>query len=197
MAWTIASKMAVVRTHAWHSLHRQDTIILVENLRKSRQGRAIDAYLHYRQKELLELERANDLSIHTNADGVMLIATAVKHEGAGAAESGKCSMRIQHGQESGRCLEELISLQTKQDPKLVEMQVAQLVLERAQSQCATYGKVWPNWRDVGTNCLGQQCVQCYQRCGRMEMAEEDATNTVVIPVIMREPISSVDAYHYC
>ena len=29
--------------------------IMAENLRKSRQNRIIDAYLHYRQEELLEL----------------------------------------------------------------------------------------------------------------------------------------------
>ena len=85
-------------------------------------------------------------------------------------------------------LEELISLQTDKDPELVEMQVAQLILERAQSQCATCGKA--GWS------IGQQCIQCYQKCGRMEI-EEDATNSVVIPVIMREPIAPVDAYRYC
>jgi hypothetical protein len=36
--------------------------IMAENLRKSRQDRTIGAYLHYRQEELLELERANDLN---------------------------------------------------------------------------------------------------------------------------------------
>ena len=81
--------------------------IMAENLKKSRQDRTIDAYLHYRQKELLELERANDLTIrvHTNAYGVMFMDTAVKHKGSGVTKGRKCRIRIQHGQESGRWLE--------------------------------------------------------------------------------------------
>ena len=88
------------------------------------------------------------------------------------------------------------------DPELVEIQVAQLILERAQSQCATCGKAGGSMGHNASISLDsidvwpQQCIQCYQKCGRMEI-EEDATNSVVIPVIMREPIAPVDAYRYC
>ena len=110
--------------------------IMAENLRKSRQDKIIDAYLHYRQEELLEFERTDDPVIHTNADGVIFIDTAVRHVNRGATEHG---LRIQHGHQSKKWLEELTSLQTEKDPELVEIQVAQLILERAQSQCATCG----------------------------------------------------------
>jgi hypothetical protein len=142
----------------------------------------------------LELERAHDPTIHTNTDGVMFIDTAVRHVESGVTE--RCT-HTQLGQQSKKWLEELTSLQTEKDLELVEIQVAQLILERTQSQCATCGKAWSEGRDVGTNGLGQQCVQCYQKCGRMKMTEEDATNAVVIPIILREPTAPVDAYHYC
>jgi hypothetical protein len=168
--------------------------IMAENLRKSRQDRIIDAYLHYRQEELLEFERTDDPAIHTNADGVIFIDTAVRHVNRGATEHG---LRIQHGHQSKKWLEELTSLQTEKDPELVEIQVAQLILERAQSQCATCGNAWSEGREVGTDGLGQQCVQCYQKCGRTKVVEKDATNAVVIPVILRELTAPVGAHQSC
>jgi hypothetical protein len=142
----------------------------------------------------MELERANDPTIHTNTDGVMFIDTTVRHVESGIIE--RCT-HTQLGQQSSKWLEELTSLQTEKDPELVEIQVAQLILERAQSQCATCGKAWSEGRDVSTNGLGQQCVQCYQKCGRVKATDRDATNAVVIPVILRESTAPVDAYHYC
>ena len=79
----------------------------------------------------MEPERANDPTIHTNADGVVFIDTAVKHVESEVTE--RCT-RTQHGQQSRKWLEELTSLQAEKDPELVEIQVAQLIWrERSRS----------------------------------------------------------------
>ena len=44
--------------------------------------------------------------------------------------------------------------------------------------------------------VGQQCIQCYQKCDRVKTAE-DATNSVVIPVILRSSTAPKGAQHYC
>ena len=81
----------------------EEDILWLRTSGRARQNRIIDAYLHYRQEELLELERANDPTIHTNADGVMFIDTAVRHVESGVTE--RCT-HTQHGQQSRKSLEE-------------------------------------------------------------------------------------------
>ena len=98
--------------------------------------------------------------------------------------------------ESDRWMEELLcssltSFEEGMDPVQKRTRVAQLILERAQTQCMTCGKAGRS--------VEQQCLSCYQQTGRMNTGEDvtDATNSIVIPVILRSAGAPENAHHYC
>ena len=98
--------------------------------------------------------------------------------------------------ESDKWMEELLcssltSFEEGMDPVQKRTRVAQLILERAQTQCMTCGKAGRSGE--------QQCLSCYQQTGRINTGEEvtDATNSIVIPVIPRSASAPENGQHYC
>ena len=239
---------------------------MAENLRKARQNRVIDAYLHHRQKEFLELARhSSECTVSTpvvgsedsvatapdepspcdrrhkqldctscsssrlrtqddaagvNADGVMFIDTAKQHlkergtfteaelkalaeltphraeQSTNAFQVELEAMADGVVRESDRWMEELLcssltSFEEGMDPVQKRTRVAQLILERAQTQCMTCGKAGRS--------VEQQCLSCHQQTGRVNTGEDvtDATDSIVMPVILRSAGAPENAHHYC